>query len=64
MLIVAKLKARREASRQNVPIFFFNFDAKLRVAFLASLCSAIFSGNNRDKELVTLPAGVILQKKN
>jgi hypothetical protein len=38
---VAKLKARSEASRQMSRISFF--DAKLRLALLASLRSAIFS---------------------
>ena len=35
MVVEAKLKARSEASRQNIQIFIF--DAKLRFALLASL---------------------------
>ncbi len=43
----AKLKARSEASRQNISLFIFY--AKLRLALLASLCSAIFCETELDK---------------
>jgi hypothetical protein len=36
------------------------FDVKLRFALLASLCPAIFSENENDNKLVTLPARVKL----
>ena len=53
---MAKLKARSEASRQN--ILNSIIDAKLCFALLASLRSAIFIKNQVDNQLVILSAEV------
>jgi hypothetical protein len=55
-LIVAKLKARSEASRQKT--FLRYFDGKLRFALLASFRSDIFSEIQADYLLATFPARV------